>query len=64
MESLFSSAENLTKMPENEGMEGVFLYLFFYLLKIAFEPWLKDMGIKRHSFISGIRVLQNRKTED
>jgi hypothetical protein len=38
MESLFSSAENLTKMPENEGMEGVFLYLFFYLLKIAFEP--------------------------
>jgi hypothetical protein len=45
-------------------MESDFPYLFSYLLKIAFEPCLKDMGIKRHSSISGICVLQNRKTED
>lgn len=64
MESLFGSAQNLSKVSENGGMEGDFSYLFSYLLKIAFEPCLKDMGIKRHSSISDICVLQNRKTED
>jgi hypothetical protein len=49
---------------ENGGMEGDFPYLFSYPLKIAFEPCLKDMGIKGYSSVSGICVLRNRKTED
>jgi hypothetical protein len=64
MESLFASAQNLSKVSESGGMEGNFPYLFSYLLKIAFEPWLKDTAIKRHSSISGMCVLQNRKTGD
>jgi hypothetical protein len=64
MESIYASAQNLSKVSENRGMEGGSPYLFSYPLKTAFEPWLKDIGIKRHSSISAICILQSMKTKN